>query len=91
MAKVQTLRPTYLVLPPPSDVSAQGELILAEVVLREHVVELVHGQVDYLVHRDGQSQRERLPLVPGIGPVPVSTHSLARGTTHSMTQTAIIL
>ena len=62
---MQTLRPTYLVLPPPSDVSAQGELILAEVVLREHVVELVHRQVDYVLHRDWQSQRERLSLVPG--------------------------
>ena len=45
---------TNLVLPPPPDVSAEGELILAEVVLGEHVVELVHRQVDYFVHRDGQ-------------------------------------
>ena len=56
---------TYLVLPSPSDVSTKGELILTEVVLREHVVELVHRQVDYVLHRDWQSQRERLSLVPG--------------------------
>ena len=60
-----TLRPTYLVLAPPSDVSAERELILAEVVLREHVVELVHGQVDDVPHREWQSQSEGLPLVSG--------------------------
>ena len=54
----------YLVLAPPPDVPAEGELILAEVVLGEHVVELVHRQVDDVVHRDGQTQRQRLPLVP---------------------------
>ena len=54
----------HLVLAPPPDVPAEGELILAEVVLGEHVVELVHRQVDDVVHRDGQTQRQRLPLVP---------------------------
>ena len=74
---------TYLVLPSPSDVSTKGELILAEVVFREHVVELVHGQVDYVLHRDRQSQRERLPLVPGIGPG-TRLHSLTRQGNNSL-------
>lgn len=63
--KRASTRPTYLILPSPSDVSAQGELILTEVVLGEHVVELVHWQVDDVPHREWQSQSERLPLVAG--------------------------
>ena len=66
----------YLVFAPPPDVPAEGELILAEVVLGEHVVELVHRQVDDVVHRDGQTQRQRLPLVPRES-VPAATAAAA--------------
>ena len=77
----------YLVLAPPPDVPAEGELILAEVVLGEHVVELVHRQVDDVVHRDGQTQRQRLPLVPresvpaaaAAAPEAAGVHAVGRG------------
>ena len=36
---------SYLVLPSPPDVSAEGELLLGELVLGEQVVELVHWKV----------------------------------------------
>ena len=54
---------TYLVLAPPPDVSAEGELLLVELVPGEHVVELVHREVDDLVQREGDPDLAGLPLV----------------------------
>ena len=44
---------SYLVFASPPDVSAEGELVLAELVFRQQVVKLVHGQVNDLLDRDG--------------------------------------
>ena len=53
----------HLVLAPPPDVSAERELLLVELVPGEHVVELVHREVDDLVQREGDPDLAGLPLV----------------------------
>ena len=50
----------HLVLPPPADVPAQRQLLLRQLVLREQVVELVHGEVDDVGTGDRETQILRL-------------------------------
>ena len=50
----------HLVLPPPPDVPTQSELLLRQLVLREQVVELVHGEVDDVGTGDRETQILRL-------------------------------
>ena len=50
----------HLVLPPSSDVPAQRQLLLRQLVLREQVIELVHGEVDDVGTGDRETQILRL-------------------------------
>ena len=53
-----------LVLAAAPDVSAEGQLLLGELVLAQQVVELVHGQVDDVGAGDRQPHAGGLQLVP---------------------------
>lgn len=52
-----------LVFTPTSNIAAQSQLLFGKVVLGQEIVELVHGQVDYVGHRDWQVEGQCLSLI----------------------------
>ena len=50
----------HLVLPPPTDVAAERQLLLRQLVLGQQVIELVHGEVDDVGAGDREAQILRL-------------------------------
>ena len=60
---IHVIMSRYLVLAPAPDVAAEGELLLVELVSGEHVVELVHRQVDDLGQRERDANLTGLALV----------------------------
>lgn len=56
---------SHLVLTPPPYVSDQTQLSLAQVVLGQPLVELVHGQIDDVIDGDRDAESPSTLLVPG--------------------------